>query len=79
MTDRPPHASEILAQAGERIAGPEWGGTVARLTGVNQRTLSRIRAAAHEGREYPAARGALAALHEALLSMAADLAAFARR
>jgi hypothetical protein len=79
MTDRPPHASELVARYGEALAGSEWGAALARLTGINERTMSRIRAAAREGREYPAARGVLAALHEALTAVLDQLAPHARR
>lgn len=75
---RPPHASEILARFGVEIFGAEWAAPLARLTGANERTVRRIRAAAADGQEYPAARGLLAALHEALGKILADLAPFAR-
>lgn len=78
MPDRPPHASELVARYGQMIAGPEWGGTMARLTGVHQRTLSRIKAAAAEGREYPAARGVLAALYDAVHTLHAELQRYSR-
>lgn len=61
-----PMASQTLAALGERIFGTDWGAPMARLTGINARTLLRIKAAAVAGVEYPAARGALAELAVAL-------------
>lgn len=66
MAERPPHFSELVDRYGRELAGPEWGGALSRLTGIHQRTMSRIRAAAAQGREYPPARGVLAALYDAL-------------
>lgn len=54
--------SQAVADLATSIFGSDWGAPMARLTGINQRTLLRIKAAASEGREYPAARGALAQL-----------------
>lgn len=73
-----PHASEILATFGQRLFGSEWAAPLARLTGTSERTVRRVRAAAAEGREYPAARGILAALQETLAAVAADLAKHGR-
>lgn len=73
-----PHASQILASFGERLFGPEWAAPLARLTKTSERTVRRVRAAANEGRDYPAARGILAALHEALTAVASDLAQHGR-
>lgn len=78
MTQRPRLYSELVAHYGETLIGPEWGGGLSRLTGINQRTMSRIRAAAAEGREYPAARGVLAALHDRLGEIRAEIAPYAR-
>lgn len=78
MTDRPRHASEQLDEAARALFGEEYAAALARLTDTNERTVRRIRAAAREGREYPAARGVLAALHEALQRFVRDLASFAR-
>lgn len=78
MTARPPHASELVERFGLALFGAEWAAAMARLTGTNERTVRRIRAAAGEGREYPAARGVLAALHEALKRLAAQVEPFAR-
>ena len=63
---RPALASQTLAELGERIFGTDWGAPMARLTGINARTLLRVKAAAVEGVEYPAAKGALAELTVAL-------------
>lgn len=78
MTTPPALYSVALHEAGERLIGPDWPAAVARLTGVNARTLQRVRDAAREGREYPAARGALAALAEAVEGLAGELAQFKR-
>lgn len=79
MTQSPPHASEILARFGLMLFGPEWAAPMARLTHTSERTLRRVRAAAAEGRDYPAARGVLAALYEALDAIRAQLQPFSRR
>jgi len=71
--------SQTIAGFGERLFGPEWGTAMARLTGTNQRTISRIKVAAAEGREYPSARGVLAALHDALSEIMRDLKPHGRR
>lgn len=55
-------ASKAVADLATSIFGSDWGAPMARVTGINQRTLLRIKAAAADGREYPAARGALAEL-----------------
>jgi len=55
-------ASVAVTRLGERMFGAEWAGPMARLTGLSARTLLRVKAAAQEGRDYPAARGALAGL-----------------
>lgn len=73
-------AAVAVTRLGERMFGAEWAGPMARLTGLSARTLLRVKAAAQEGREYPAARGALAgllsattALHEAVRDEAGRL------
>lgn len=73
----PNHAREVDA-IGLRLFGPEWAAPMARLTGVHERALRRVRAAAHEGMDYTGARGVLAALHEALAAILADLEPHAR-
>ena len=55
-------ASQAVAELATSIFGTDWGAPMARVTGINQRTLLRIKAAAAERREYPAARGALGEL-----------------
>jgi hypothetical protein len=74
----PPGATAKVAEFGERIFGKEWGAAMARLTGVNLRTIDRIKAAHAAGVEYPAAGGALDALHTALVAVIRDLAPYAR-
>ena len=73
-----PNAARLLDTFGVRLFGAEWAAPMARLTGLNERTLRRVRAAAQAGADYPAARGALAALHEALGPILADLEPYAR-
>jgi hypothetical protein len=75
--DAATHA-ERLSSLSSRLFGEEWAADVARLTGVNERTVRRIRQAAREGREYPGARGVLAALGEAVRPIAEDLKAYRR-
>ena len=72
-------AAAELAALAERLFGEAWAADVARLTDVNERTVRRIRQAAREGREYPGARGVLAALDDAVRPIAAELQAFSRR
>jgi hypothetical protein len=74
----PPLHSVILNDLGLALFGPEWAAPMARLTATHERTIRRIRAAAAEGREYPAARGVLAALHEALVALEATLRPYGR-
>ncbi|HEV2530935.1 hypothetical protein [Phenylobacterium sp.] len=73
------YPSEIVAEAGEELFGSEWAAPMARLTDTNERTVRRVRQAAREGRDYPAARGLLAALSERLAALARDLGPFRRR
>lgn len=61
-----PLHSQILEAHARELFGEGWGEPLARLTGVHGRTLRRIKAAAAEGKDYPGARGVLAALHERL-------------
>lgn len=79
MTKPAPHYTEQLESFGRRLFGEEWGAAMARLTNTNPRTITRIRTAAREGRDYPAARGVLAALYEALQVILADLKPHGRR
>ncbi len=65
--------AQLVAQFGERLFGPEWAAPMARLTGTNERTVRRVRAAAREGLNYPAARGLLAGLVDALAPILDDL------
>lgn len=59
MPDRPPHLSELVADAGRALYGDDWQNPLARLLGINERTMRRIAAAAREGEAYPVAPGAL--------------------
>jgi hypothetical protein len=68
-----PLYSQLVAEFGERLFGNEWAAALGRLTGINDRTIRYIRAAALEGREYGSARGVLAALEERLTDIAWDL------
>lgn len=70
---RPLHNSEHVARIGERLFGAEWAGPLARFAGVNDRTVRRVREAAECGVEYPAARGVISALHDALAALVAEL------
>jgi hypothetical protein len=67
--------SEAIVAVGERVWGDRWASAMSRFTDVNLRTLTRIHAAAREGREYPAARGVVAALHDRLTGALDDLTA----
>lgn len=70
--------AQQLAAICKDLFGEEWAAPAARATGVNERTMQRIRTAAREGREYPGARGALAGLHDALTAILARLEPWAR-
>ena len=59
------YASRV-ARHGQEIWGEHWLGPMADLTGIAHRTCKRIRRAAEAGEDFPAARGVLAALEEAL-------------
>lgn len=71
--------SQVLADAGQELFGDEWAAPLARFTGANERTVRRVRAAAREAKEYPAAFGLLAALSERLEAFAKTLNPYARR
>jgi hypothetical protein len=58
--------TQRLAEAGRELFGPEWGTRMGEFIGVHERTIRRIRRAAEEGQDYPAAAGALRALRERL-------------
>lgn len=73
------YPSQIVSDAGEELFGPEWAAAMARLTDTNERTVRRVRQAARDGRDYPAARGLLAALADRLEGLARDLGPFRRR
>lgn len=71
MTDK--LHSVIFHETCEAIAGPEYASAIGELVGINDRTIRRIREAAINGREYPAARGAISALYEALTDIVWEL------
>lgn len=62
----PKTKAELVAWFGHELFGVEWGSDMARLTDTSQRTVARIKAAAHQHQEYPAARGVLSGLRDAL-------------
>ncbi|HEY5409918.1 MAG TPA: hypothetical protein VIJ94_04240 [Caulobacteraceae bacterium] len=70
--------AERLSAVGLELFGEEWAAPLARLTGTNERTVRRVRAAAREGKDYPAAAGLLAALQERLAAICEALRPFAR-
>lgn len=72
MNEQPPW-SVILHRVAERSFGPDWPQHVAALTGVNLRTLQRVRQAARAGVDHPFARGALRALTSAVEALKGDL------
>ena len=69
----PVNYAQIVSLFGQRVWGANWPSGMGRLTGINPRTLARIYAAAREGRDYPAARGVLAALGRELTPVMDDL------
>ena len=73
-----PNYTKVLAAFGRELFGDHWPSGVARLAGVNPRTMLRVSTAANEGRDYPAARGVLAALHEKLAPIVAELRPWSR-
>src|SRR5215472_1824648 len=80
----PPKAPTInyataVVRFGEALYGKNWASDLGRLTGINPRTLSRILAAHHAGREYRAARGVIRALDRSLQPIAASLVPWADR
>ena len=64
--------SQAVAELATSIFGSDWGAPMSRLTGINQRTLLRIKAAAAEGREYPASKAALAELADQMQEIALE-------
>jgi hypothetical protein len=74
----PPNYAAVLAAFGQAIHGPNWPSGIARLAGVNPRTMHRIASAVAEGRDYPAARGVLAALYDKLAPVVAELKPWSR-
>lgn len=57
--------SQLFAQAGEALFGPEWKQPMADLLGMNVRTVRRIAKAARDGEDYPvnASLGSMLAGH----------------
>jgi hypothetical protein len=78
MSTEPTH-TQIVVQFGERIWKRDWPEQMAVFCDVNIRTLTRIQAAERAGQEYPAARGVIAALRDALATAQADLEPWVRR
>jgi hypothetical protein len=74
----PVNYAAVLAMFGQSIWGANWPSGMGRLTGVNPRTLARVHTAARAGRDYPAARGVLAALHDKLAPLVTQLQPWAR-
>ena len=70
--------AQRLARIGAALFGAVWKARLADLTGVNEKTISRIGAAATAGQEYPAARGVLGALADALEPIAAEVRRYKR-
>ena len=73
MADSDPTDAQVVATFGERVWGPGWPKGMAEFTGINIRTLTRIKAASREGEDYAAARGVIGALREQLTAVLADL------
>jgi hypothetical protein len=71
--------AEVVAQFGQRLWGSHWVGAMGEFLDVNPRTLTRIYTAARAGEEYPAARGVIRALDEALGALHGDLAPWVRQ
>ena len=67
----------LLDELATEFFGPEWPGPLSQFSGINARTLQRIRKAAAEGRDHAAAHGALAAIAEAVPVFAERLTALA--
>lgn len=65
----------LLDRLATKIFGDEWAGPLSVWTGLNRRTLQRIRNAGRANEEHPSADGALAALSEAIDEIAAALSA----
>jgi hypothetical protein len=74
----PVNYAVVVVAFGQAMWGSVWPSGMGRLTGLNPRTLARIQRAAAEGRDYPAARGVLAALHEKLDPIVDQLKPWAR-
>lgn len=76
-TDR--RSSDLVAEAGAALYGPEWTGQLARALDLNERTVRRIKAASEAGEAYPVAPGVLIDLKRLLLARGAALRALADR
>lgn len=79
MTTRTRLRSVLLAEYAESLFGPMWVATVARLSGLDPRQVSRIKAAAASGRGHPAAQKALDELHTAVSRLERGLRPIATR
>lgn len=64
-----------LDELATRFFGDEWVYPLSHFTGVNPRTLQRIRQVGRQGSEHSAARGALLAAAEAVDDFKARLSA----
>lgn len=69
----------VLAEYAEALFGPMWVAPVARLSGLDPRQVSRIKAAASSGRGHPAAQKALNELHAAVSRLERGLRPLATR
>lgn len=70
--------AQLVAHYGHMVFGSDWVSPLARLAKVHPRTVQRIKEAASAGRDYPAARGVLAAMYEALQPILDELKPFVR-
>jgi hypothetical protein len=69
----PTDSARLLSDHARRIWGDDWAPPLARYAGVNSRTAERIKEAVARGDPYPASRGVLCALSEALAASLAAL------
>lgn len=67
----------LLDELATEFFGPDWPAPLSQFSGINARTLQRIRQAAATGSDHSAAGGTLAAIAEALPLFADRLKAIA--
>lgn len=79
MTTKNRPRSVVLAEYAEALFGPMWVAPVARLSGLELRQVSRIKAAAAAGRGHPAAQQAITELHAAMSRLERGLRPLATR